>query len=98
MSRRVRSESAWNQASARSSSVSLMGLTYNQVVVRCQGSHPPGWAWLRKRPDQPEVGVISAAGALLRTAFERSGAPPDAEARGRTPSRGPLRPAGAHRL
>src|SRR5882757_19940 len=36
MSRRVRSASAWNRASARSSSLSLTGQIYNQSVVRCQ--------------------------------------------------------------
>src|SRR4051812_43237143 len=36
MSRRVRSASAWNRASARSSSTSVTHPTYNQMVVCCQ--------------------------------------------------------------
>src|SRR3954469_21524402 len=36
MSRRVRSASAWNRASARSASSSITQTTYNQVVVCCQ--------------------------------------------------------------
>src|SRR5918997_453902 len=37
MSRRVRSASAWNRASARSSSCSVTKRTYNHLVVCCQG-------------------------------------------------------------
>ena len=49
MSRRVRSASAWNRASARSSLTSVTEQTYNQWVVGCQGP--------RASVDMPSMGT-----------------------------------------
>src|SRR5690606_20175887 len=51
MSRRVRSESAWNHASARSSSFSVTSPTYNQMVVDCQEVGPQLFLGTSVEPD-----------------------------------------------